>query len=686
MNKGFIFLIFVVLFGSLSPQVSGQAPRNQNQPLTKVSNPKDAIRVAPADLPASTQRAAEAVKSYSEGMKLVEQSKFEKAAESFKHAVEMDPEFADAYSALGRTYFKMKNWQQAIYNLRRAADLHSKQTSVQNRRYQQLLTQTQEDSESVAKANSPNPTATQSKPPQIVDAGFKDSRPEPNTTARTERRQEAGTTTKAASPALQNKPQATNQATNVATGNVKTVLPEPRPSSVAERHQVTVTPVKLNASGGENKSPVTNPNTTGVKLSQPNTTSAPRQQNNVTKTTVAIPEGKTPLAFSSNAIGVKAVSDATTVPRTELKDTRTPTKLVFSTTETKQQAVRLSAAIIKTIRPFPKSIELPQQPITTTKIAASVPETKPPAITNARGLGNLRPETGLVDAAGAAPQLKSGGEQKEETVPPNAIPPAPRETTSVSPIPTKAVSDDVALTKTYRVGANDVLDIRLNDSQLAKSTLFTVTSSGLLEYPMIDEPLPVTGLTVEEISAKLEGELKKRAVVENPSVTVGVRDYASHTVLVSGLVKDAGTKILRREAVPLYVVVADAQPLPEAARVTVVRNEQHQMFEIDLTQSAEMNLLVHPSDVITLQPNVTQFFYIGGEVKNPGEKTFRRGLTLTQAILTAGGVTQKSKVAQVGRDDGRGYLVETAYNLVEIASGKAADPLLKPGDRIMIVR
>ncbi|HTD85831.1 MAG TPA: SLBB domain-containing protein, partial [Candidatus Binatia bacterium] len=82
----------------------------------------------------------------------------------------------------------------------------------------------------------------------------------------------------------------------------------------------------------------------------------------------------------------------------------------------------------------------------------------------------------------------------------------------------------------------------------------------------------------------------------------------------------------------------------------------------------------------------TQFFYIGGEVKNPGEKTFRRGLTLTQAILTAGGVTQKSKVAQVGRDDGRGYLVETAYNLVEIASGKAADPSLKPGDRIMILR
>src|SRR5207247_3700601 len=101
-------------------------------------------------------------------------------------------------------------------------------------------------------------------------------------------------------------------------------------------------------------------------------------------------------------------------------------------------------------------------------------------------------------------------------------------------------------------------------------------------------------------------------------------------ILVSGLVKDSGTKFLRREAIPLYVVVADAQPLPEAARVTLVRNEQRQIFEIDLAQVADMNLLVRSGDVITLHTNVTQFIYVGGEVKTPGEKTFRRGLTLTQ--------------------------------------------------------
>jgi polysaccharide export outer membrane protein len=228
-----------------------------------------------------------------------------------------------------------------------------------------------------------------------------------------------------------------------------------------------------------------------------------------------------------------------------------------------------------------------------------------------------------------------------------------------------------------------VLDVRINDNA-SQSTLFTITASGLLEHPMLSEPLPAGGLTTDEISSKFESELKRRALIDNPKVSVGVRDYASHTILVSGLVKETGTKILRREAIPLYVVVADAQPLPEAARVTVLRNESNKTFEIELAESSEMNLLVRPGDVITLHPSVTQFVYIGGEVKLPGEKIYRRGLTLTQAIIAAGGVTPKAKEARLGRDDGKGFLVVTPYKLKEIESGKVQDPVVKPGDRITI--
>lgn len=243
---------------------------------------------------------------------------------------------------------------------------------------------------------------------------------------------------------------------------------------------------------------------------------------------------------------------------------------------------------------------------------------------------------------------------------------------------------DKSLTSIYRVGVGDVLDVRLTDATTNVSTLFTVTPSGLLQHPNLPDPLPVAGLTVEGITAALQADLKRRALNET-KVWVGVRDYSSHAVLVSGLVKEPGTKILRREAIPLYVVIADAQPLPEAAKLSLIRNRTKEILSIDLTEIKEMDQLVLPGDVITVQPNVIQFFYVSGEVKSPGEKTFRRGLTLTQALMVAGGVTPRSKEARIAREDGNGFLVMTRYKLKDIETGKGRDPQIQPGDRITIV-
>jgi len=261
-----------------------------------------------------------------------------------------------------------------------------------------------------------------------------------------------------------------------------------------------------------------------------------------------------------------------------------------------------------------------------------------------------------------------------------APPPSEEANNAAAPAPVV----EIPLTKIYRVGPADVLDIRINDNAATQSTLFTITPAGFLEHPMLGEPLAAAGLTVDEISSAVESELKRRALVEDPKVVVGVRDYASHTILVSGLVKESGPKVLRREAIPLYVVVADAQPLPEAERVTVVRNESNETFEAELAKASEMNLLVRPGDVITLLAPVSQFVYLGGEVKLPGEKMYRRGLTLTQAINAAGGATANGKEARIGRDDGKGFLVVTRFKLKEIESGKIQDPVIKPGDRITI--
>ncbi len=268
------------------------------------------------------------------------------------------------------------------------------------------------------------------------------------------------------------------------------------------------------------------------------------------------------------------------------------------------------------------------------------------------------------------------------------VPTAPAASATIKPTATEPVvkASPPAPESIYRVGAGDVLDIRLLNAQTRESTLFTVMPGGLLEYPLAGEPLQVNGLTTDEIDARLTAKIK---VYENPQVVVSVRDYVSHSVIVSGLVTEPGTKALRREAVPLYVVLAEAQPRPEAGRATILRSGG-QSLVVDLSDTKATATLIVPNDVITLSalpPAPPQFFYVGGQVVAPGQKDFHAGMTLTQAVLASGGVTRfagsKVKVSRQGTD---GRLVSTEYNLKQIEAGKVPDPVLQAGDRLEVSR
>ncbi len=278
------------------------------------------------------------------------------------------------------------------------------------------------------------------------------------------------------------------------------------------------------------------------------------------------------------------------------------------------------------------------------------------------------------EAVAAKPELQqpAGTQVALKTTPLSTAPPAANETANEDP------------TRIYRVGPGDMLDLRMTGGSV-KAALIPVTAAGLLEHPDLKEALQVGGLTVDQITARLEADLKRLTADDKLKVTVGVHDYVSHTLLVSGLVKEPGAKIIKREAIPLYVVVADAQPLAEAGRASVARHLSNEVFVADLADVAAMNLLVRPGDVITLQANPTLFFYVAGKVAAPGEKTYRPGLTLTQAIIAAGGLSDAANEARVSRADDKGFLVVTRYKLKDINSGKKPDPLMQAGDRITIV-
>jgi protein involved in polysaccharide export with SLBB domain len=262
---------------------------------------------------------------------------------------------------------------------------------------------------------------------------------------------------------------------------------------------------------------------------------------------------------------------------------------------------------------------------------------------------------------------------------------------NASLVPIKAsVSSPTAtprpLTEIYRVGAGDILDIRLlNSANGNRSTLFTVVDSGLIDMPVAGGTISVAGLTPDEIQNVIAAELKRRAVVENAQVSVTVRQYLSHAVTVTGLVIHPGTRFLRREMMPLYVILAESQLRNDGGRVVIMRGgtpgEPH-----DLSDPATLNLNVQSGDIITVSSRPEEFYYIGGRVNYPGQKQFQPGITLLQAILAAGGTTRQETKVEISREGEGGKLVTSTYNLKQIKAGAVQDPKLAAGDRIEVAK
>jgi protein involved in polysaccharide export with SLBB domain len=238
-----------------------------------------------------------------------------------------------------------------------------------------------------------------------------------------------------------------------------------------------------------------------------------------------------------------------------------------------------------------------------------------------------------------------------------------------------------ALTSTYIIGVGDVLDIQLEQDTSRKSNLYTVLEGGIVDYPLASAPISVAGLTSAEVAARLRQQIK---IFENPAVVVNVRDYASHSVTISGLVSAPGAKVLRREAVPLYVVLSESLPLAEGTRATITRLGSSPII-VELADADASATLVLPGDAIKISAAPLEFFFAGGEINAPGQKPYHSGLTLTQAILASGGLSKNAGTkVRLSRQGADGLLMISEYNLPNIQSGKAQDPFLQKGDSLQV--
>jgi len=239
-------------------------------------------------------------------------------------------------------------------------------------------------------------------------------------------------------------------------------------------------------------------------------------------------------------------------------------------------------------------------------------------------------------------------------------------------------------TEIYRVGSGDVLYISLQES---RSSYYTVLKDGSIDYPLAGGLVSVVGLTVEGIEDALRDKIQ---LYENPDVSVTVREHASHKIDVLGMVARPGKQYLQREAMPLYVVRARAIA-ESGSDIVVVKRPNAEEVTIRSGTPEYDDTLIYPGDVIEFtteqaQGNMNGFVYVGGAVKDIGRFGFHEGMTLTQAILAAGGLANdKVKKASVRRKNEKGFLKTKTYKLSDINKGKKVDPVLHAGDTVEVL-
>ena len=248
----------------------------------------------------------------------------------------------------------------------------------------------------------------------------------------------------------------------------------------------------------------------------------------------------------------------------------------------------------------------------------------------------------------------------------------------------------ISPTEIYKIGVADVLFISLQNAPAKASTYFTVLNDGTIDYALAGEMVSVAGLTTDEIEDLLKEKIK---LYENPQISVKVREHASHSIMVLGMVEKAGEKYLQREAMPLFIIRAEAIVQPKA-NLAVIKRANAEAENIDLKDPKSDDILVFPGSVVEFKSSeitqtdvpVPQFYFIGGSIVSAGQKDFHPGLTLTQSILASGGLRKASiKKVVIRRKNQAGLLSPIEFNLTLIKDGKQPDPVLQAGDTIEVV-
>lgn len=242
----------------------------------------------------------------------------------------------------------------------------------------------------------------------------------------------------------------------------------------------------------------------------------------------------------------------------------------------------------------------------------------------------------------------------------------------------------------YKIGTQDLLDVKVLYADDISRTV-RVDAQGNISLPLVGviKAERLTTYQLEQaIAAKLSQEL-----LQNPQVTVFVKEFTSQRMTIQGAVKRSGVYDFQGKAT-LLLAISMAGGLDEKANennVKVIRrqqNESAQTLTFNL-ESIRQNKIGDPvlsnGDIVVVEENTP--ISIQGAVRKSGNYYPRgSGMTLSQIVSQAEGFTEladPSDIKVLSQAEGGG-VVTMEYNLNKIRDGKLPDPQLRPGDLVLV--
>ena len=238
------------------------------------------------------------------------------------------------------------------------------------------------------------------------------------------------------------------------------------------------------------------------------------------------------------------------------------------------------------------------------------------------------------------------------------------------------------------IGPGDEVDIAVYGApELSGHT--RVSASGNISMPLIDY-VRIAGLSSSEAESAIEVKLRENNILNDPHVSVYVKDYNSSGISVAGEVAKPGFYSAIGPHRLLDVLQAAGGPTDKAANeVTISHRGQKDTTTLhiskDPVEMAASNVDLQPGDTVVVPR--AGIVYILGEVTRPGGYVLNStgGITVLQIVAVAGGPTHIASAGKTRllRRTENGFQ-EQQIDVKKLLRGKAQDVSVRNEDILFI--